>query len=158
MLESCRSLTTSLSVGFHPVAPLLVASYVLLMANDQKLTAPSIKDHEGIFNTASPEARQRLEAIQTIVEQRVTDTERCVSYGMPAFRKGKVFFYFASFKKHIGVYPPVTEPKALIEELGAYRGPKGNLIFPHSEPLPIGLIGRVAEALAHQYASGAAQR
>ncbi len=125
------------------------------MANDRKPTDPSIKDHEGIFNTATPEARKRLEAIQTIVEQRVTDTERCVSYGMPAFRKGKVFFYFASFKKHIGVYPPVTEPEALIDILGAYRGPKGNLIFLHSEPLPIELIGRVAEALADQYASGA---
>ena len=125
------------------------------MENDRKLTALSIKDHESIFHSVSPEARRRLEAIQTIVEQRVTDAERCVSYGMPAFRRGKVFFYFASFKKHVGVYPPVSAPEALVDELGAYRGPKGNLIFPHSDPLPIELIGRVAEALAHQYAPGA---
>lgn len=89
-----------------------------------------------------------------MVEQRVADTERCVSYGMPAFRKEKVFFYFASFKNHIGVYPPVTRPETLVDELGPYRGPKGNLIFPHRDPLPIELIGRVAEALANQY-SGA---
>jgi uncharacterized protein YdhG (YjbR/CyaY superfamily) len=139
---------------FDPLRTVLVAWYATPMENDRKLTASSIKDHECIFHAVSPEARRRLEAIQTIVEQRVADVERCVSYGMPAFRRGKVFFYFASFKKHIGVYPPVTEPDVLINELGAYRGPKGNLIFPHSDPLPIELIGRVAEALARQYASG----
>lgn len=123
------------------------------MVNNHNPTASPIKDHESIFRSESTEARQRLEAIQTIVEQRVPSAERCVSYGMPAFRRGKVFFYFASFKKHVGIYPPVIAPKALIDELGPYRGPKGNLIFPHSEPLPIKLVGRVAEALAKQYAS-----
>lgn len=82
----------------------------------------------------------------------MSGAERCVGYGMPAFRKNRIFFYFAAFKKHIGVYPPVTAPQHLIEELGPYRGPKGNLIFPHSAPLPLELIGRVAEALADQYA------
>lgn len=125
-----------------------------IMQNDRKPAASPINDHECKFRSVSPEARRRLEAIQTIVEQRVTDTERCVSYGMPAFRKGKVFFYFASFNKHVGVYPPVTEPKSLIAELADYRGPKGNLIFPHNKPLPIQLIGHVAEALARQYAVG----
>lgn len=109
------------------------------------------KDHESFFLTASPEARLRLEAIQALVERKVHGAERCVSYGMPAFRLGKVFFYFAAFKKHIGIYPPVNEPLALIEELAAFRGPKGNLSFPHGEPLPLELIGRVAEALANQY-------
>ena len=76
------------------------------------------------------------------------DAQRCVSYGMPAFRRRKVFFYVASFKKHIGVYPPVSRPATLVDELAPYRGPKGNLIFRHREPLPIELIRRVAEALA----------
>jgi uncharacterized protein YdhG (YjbR/CyaY superfamily) len=118
-------------------------------------SASPIKDHESALASASPEARQRLEAIQAIVERSVPDAQRCISYGMPAFRRGKVFFYFASFKKHIGVYPPVLQPEALVDELGPYRGPKGNLIFPHSEPLPVELIRRVALALADQYAPGA---
>jgi hypothetical protein len=70
---------------------------------------------------------------------------------MPAFRLGKFFFYFAAFKTHIGVYPPLKEPLGLVEELTAYRGPKDNLTFPHSEPLPLELIGRIAEALANEY-------
>ncbi|PSJ40350.1 iron chaperone [Allosphingosinicella deserti] len=133
---------------------LLIAPYFMAMEDDRKLTAPN-ESHESLFDSVRPAARQRLEAIQAIVEQRVTDAERCVSYGMPAFRKKKIFFYFASFKNHIGIYPPVTEPAALVNELGPYRGLKGNLIFPHGEPLPIDLIGRVADALARQYAQEA---
>lgn len=108
-------------------------------------------DHAAFFNAAEPEVRLRLEAIQQRVEQLVPGAAHCVSYGMPAFRLGKVFFYFAAFKKHIGIYPPLKESSALVEDLAPYRGPKGNLSFPHKEPLPLELIGQVAEALAHQY-------
>ena len=117
----------------------------------QMPSVPAPKDHESFFVAATPEIRLRLEAIQALVEQQVPGAERCVSYGMPAFRLGKVFFYFAGFKKHIGIYPPLKEPAALVEELASYRGPKGNLSFPHSQPLPLELIGRVAEALAKHY-------
>ncbi|QAY75593.1 iron chaperone [Sphingosinicella sp. BN140058] len=122
------------------------------MKDDPMVTAPPIKSHQELFALASPEAQGRLEAIQAIVEQRVSGAERCVGYGMPAFRKTRIFFYFAAFKKHIGVYPPVTAPQLLVEELDPYRGPKGNLIFPHAAPLPLELIGRAAEALADHYA------
>ena len=93
----------------------------------------------------------RLEAIGREVETRVRGAERHVGYGMPAYRQGRVFFYFGAFKAHIGVYPPVTGPPELVEELAPWRGPKGNLSFPHDEPLPLEVIGRVAEALAAQY-------
>ncbi len=121
--------------------------------HDSPLTSPlPAGNHESYFNAAAPKARGRLEAIQAVVEQFVPDAERCVSYGMPAFRRGKVFFYFAAFKKHIGIYPPLREPAELVAELAAYRGPKSNLSFPHAEPLPLDLIGRVAEALVKHYA------
>jgi uncharacterized protein YdhG (YjbR/CyaY superfamily) len=70
---------------------------------------------------------------------------------MPAFKAKRVFFYFAAFKKHIGVYPPVTVDATLVQDLAPYRGPKGNLSFLINQPLPIDLIGRVAIALHAQY-------
>jgi uncharacterized protein YdhG (YjbR/CyaY superfamily) len=57
----------------------------------------------------------------------------------------------AAFKKHIGVYPPLTADADLRAQTEPYRGPKGNLAFPHDAPLPLELIGRVAQALARQY-------
>lgn len=111
-----------------------------------------IATHQDHFAQHSPEVCARLEAIQAEVERRVAGAERCISYAMPAFRKGRVFLYFAAFKRHIGLYPPVSGPAELIAELAPYLGPKGNLIFPHSEPLQLELIGRVIESLAARLA------
>jgi uncharacterized protein YdhG (YjbR/CyaY superfamily) len=116
-----------------------------------KLMSPST--HEEYFAGASPEVRHLLQAIQKKVEELLPNASRCISYRMPAFKQDRVFFCFAAFKKHIGVYPPVTNDAALIKELKPYRGEKGNLSFPLGEPLPFELIGRVALALAREYAS-----
>lgn len=107
--------------------------------------------HEACFESVPPEARARLLAIQARVESLLPDARRCVSYRMPAFRQKKVFFYFAAFKKHIGIYPPVRHDAELIRELAPYRGEKGNLSFPLGEPLPVELIGRVALALSREH-------
>lgn len=108
--------------------------------------------HAALLANVASEPRARLEAIRAEAERRVPGAQRCVAYKMPALKQGRVFFYFAAFKQHIGIYPPVTQPAALVEELARWRGPKGNLSFPHAEPLPLDLIGWVAEALAVQYA------
>lgn len=106
---------------------------------------------EEYFATVAPESRALLLQIRAEVEERVPDASRCISYNLPAFRRGRVFFYFAAFKKHIGIYPPVTRDASLIRETARYRGEKGNLSFPLDEPLPIELIGRVAQALSAEY-------
>lgn len=108
--------------------------------------------HEQYIESASPEAQAILRKIQFVVESTVPGAIRCISYNMPAYKAAKVFFYFAAFKKHIGIYPPVRRDEALIRELEPFRGEKGNLSFKLSEPMPYELIGRVAAALASEYA------
>jgi uncharacterized protein YdhG (YjbR/CyaY superfamily) len=107
--------------------------------------------HQEYFASVPPDARRLLESVQAKVEAAVPGASRCISYNMPAFKHQRVFFYFAAFKKHIGIYPPVTQDARLIRDLAPYRGEKGNLSFPYGEPLPIELIGRVALALAQEY-------
>ena len=114
--------------------------------------ATAEETHEAHFASMAPGVRERLERIQQEVERRVPGAQRCISYKMPAYRQRRVFFYFAAFKKHIGVYPPVTDDVALMEDSARFRGPKGNLSFPLNEALPLDLIGRVAEALSREYA------
>lgn len=103
--------------------------------------------HDAYFASVAPEVRSLLRSIQTTVEALLPEASRCISYNMPAFRDERVFFYFAAFKKHIGIFPPVNRHASLIVELAAYRGQKGNLSFPLNRPLPLDLIGRVAVAL-----------
>ena len=107
--------------------------------------------HAPHLAAAPDDVQARLKAIQAEVERRVPSATRDIGYKMPAYRVRKIFFYFAPFKNHIGVYPPVTGPEALLAKLAPYRGPKGNLAFPHDQPLPLDLIGEAAEQLAAQY-------
>jgi uncharacterized protein YdhG (YjbR/CyaY superfamily) len=108
--------------------------------------------HEAYFASVPEAVRPLLLSIQANVETLLPEATRCIGYGMPAFRHGRIFFYFAAFKKHIGVYPPVTQDAVLIRELSRFRNAKGNLSFKLNEPMPYDLIGRVAVALAKQYA------
>lgn len=106
-----------------------------------------LTSHEQYFAGLANDVRNKLTLIQATVESLLPGAERCVSYNMPAYKGRKVFFYFAAFKKHIGVFPPVKADRELIMELKDFRGPKGNLVFPLNRPLPFHLIGRVAKAL-----------
>ena len=101
--------------------------------------------------TARADVRPVLEAIRRTVHDAVPGATETISYRMPAFRKGRIFFYFAAFKAHVGVYPPLRGDADLQRELAPYRGPKGNLKFPLDAPMPLDLIARVATALAREY-------
>lgn len=94
------------------------------MAQGTKFTS-----HEQYISAAPEEVREILLRVQGLVEAALPEAEPCISYNMPAYRAGKVFFYFAAFKNHLGVYPPVREDAALIRELSSYRNEKGNLSF-----------------------------
>ncbi len=102
---------------------------------------------------ASPEARRTLHEIRRIVKRAVPEAEETIGYQMPAFRLGRIFIYFAAFKKHIGIYPPVSGDKALTKALLPYRGERGNLKFPLDQPMPYTLIGRVVRALSRENAA-----
>lgn len=108
--------------------------------------------HEQYIADTPPDVRPILLKVQKLVETALPKAEHCISYNMPAYRVGKVFFHFATFKNHLGIYPPVREDATLIRELSRYRNEKGNLRFKYSEPIPYELIGRVAIALAKEYA------
>jgi uncharacterized protein YdhG (YjbR/CyaY superfamily) len=89
------------------------------------------------------EAQARLQRIREIVRAAAPGAKEIISYRIPAFRGGGVFIYFAGFKGHIGVFPPVHGDEILEAALAPYRGPKGNLRFPLGEPLPEALIEQV---------------
>ena len=110
-------------------------------------------DQEAYFASVNdPVALERLLQIRDRVCSLVPEATPCISYSMPALRRGKVFFFFAAFKQHIGVYPPVKGDAALQARIAPFRGPKGNLSFPLKQPLPLDLIGDVALALADEVA------
>lgn len=114
----------------------------------------AFRSHEEYLATLAPEIRGKLEPVQAVVEAGLVDAVRCIGYNMPAYRlgsRGKIFFYFAAFKQHLGVYPPLKHDDALLAELAPWRNEKGNLRFPYKQAIPYELIGRVAVGLAREY-------
>lgn len=94
---------------------------------------------------APEEVRPILESIRATVRNAAPDAEERISYRMPAFFQDGALVYFAAFKSHIGLYPPVRD-EALLPLVEKFAGPKGNLKFPSSDPIPLGLIKRIVTA------------
>jgi uncharacterized protein YdhG (YjbR/CyaY superfamily) len=93
----------------------------------------------------SPEVQAILEKIRVTIRDAAPDAQETISYNMPAFRLNGVLVYFAAFKKHIGLYPPVRGDARLEKVISKYAGEKGNLQFPHDQPIPYALIERIVK-------------
>ena len=100
---------------------------------------------------AAPDARPVLSKLRALVKAVAPQAQETISYRIPAFRQGRNFVYFAAFKSHIDMYPPVKGNAALERALAPYRGDKGNLKFPLDQPMHYALIKRVVSALKRQH-------
>jgi uncharacterized protein YdhG (YjbR/CyaY superfamily) len=99
-----------------------------------------------------------LEQVRATVREAAPDAAEAISYRMPAFKSNGVVLYFAAFKEHIGLYPPLHGDAGLEKAIKPYAGEKGNLRFPLDQPIPYALIGRIAEFRAKQNAAKAAAK
>ncbi len=107
----------------------------------------------------SPEVRAILERIRATVRKASPAAEEKISYRMPAFTfDDRILIYFAAFKRHIGLYPPVKGNEKLIKQAAPYAGPKGNLRFPLSEPIPYGLVSQIVKFRVKQLRDRSASR
>ena len=97
------------------------------------------------IGAAAPAARPILRKIRQVVRAAAPNAEEVISYRMPAFKQDGILIYFAAFKEHIGVFPPVSGDAKLVERLRKYAGPKGNLRFPMDQPMPYGLIRSIVK-------------
>jgi uncharacterized protein YdhG (YjbR/CyaY superfamily) len=106
----------------------------------------------------SPKVRAILEQIRLTIRRNAPEAEEVISYRMPAFRLNGILIYFAAFKNHIGVYPPVSGNPNLQEALSQYAGPKGNLKFPLDQTIPYDLIERIVRLRVKQNLAKASAR
>ena len=103
----------------------------------------------------SPEVQAVLEKIRLTIRQAVPDVQETISYGIPAFTLDGILVYFAAFKKHIGLYPPVRGDAKLEKSISTWAGEKGNLQFPLDQPIPYHLIERIVKLRVKQNMSKA---
>ena len=99
-----------------------------------------------------------LEKIRQTVRAAAPEAEERISYRMPSFVLEGVLIYFAAFKQHIGLYPPVRGDASLEKAVAPFAGEKGNLRFPLDRPIPYALITRIVKFRAKQNRAKAAMK
>jgi uncharacterized protein YdhG (YjbR/CyaY superfamily) len=97
-----------------------------------------------------PEIQAILAAVRRGIRAAAPEAQEAISYGMPAFRMHGILVYFAAFKGHIGLYPPVSGDAKLEKALAPYAGPKGSLKFPLNQAIPYALIKRIVRLRVKQ--------
>ena len=103
------------------------------------------------------EVQPILQRVRTAIRQAVPGAEETISYQIAAFKlHGRVMLYFAGWKDHYSIYPASDELiAALGDDLASHRVSKGTISFPLSEPVPVGLIKRIAKFKAKEAAARA---
>lgn len=122
----------------------------------KKISAPEVDKYLSRF---SGDVKAVLEQVRAAIRRAAPDAQEIISYQMPAYKQHGILVYFAAWKKHIGLYPPIKGDKAIEKAVARYAGPKGNLQFPLDEPIPFALIERIVKLrVAQDLAKAAAKR
>ncbi len=106
----------------------------------------------------SPEVQAILQKIRQTVRAAAPQAQEVISYKIPALKQNGILVYFAAFKNHISLYPPVTGDIPIQKAIAPYTGEKGNLRFPFDKPIPYDLITRITAMRVKQDAAKAVSK
>jgi uncharacterized protein YdhG (YjbR/CyaY superfamily) len=98
-----------------------------------------------------PQARAVLKHLRATIKRAAPpQAQEIISYRMPAFKLHGILLYFAAFKNHIGMFPPIRGNAKLQAAVAKYAGPKGNLKFPLDQPFPYSLVTKIVKLRVRQ--------
>ena len=106
----------------------------------------------------SPQVQAILKRIRRTIQTAAPEAQETISYRMPAFRQSGILLYFAAFKTHIGLYPPVSGDATIKAAIAPYAGEKGNLRFPLTHEIPYALIEKIVKLRVSQNLAKATAR
>jgi uncharacterized protein YdhG (YjbR/CyaY superfamily) len=107
---------------------------------------------------SAPDVQPILRKIRATIKKAAPGATEMISYRMPAFALEGNLVYFAAFKNHVGLYPPVRGDAKLMAAVSSYANEKGNLRFPLDQRIPYALITRIVKARVRENLHRAAAR
>lgn len=123
------------------------------MKQDLAAAPTSIDEYIAAF---SPDVQRILQSVRKVVREAAPEAQEVISYRMPALKQDGILVYFAAFKNHVGLYPPVTGDPEIERAKAPYEGEKKNLRFPFDKPIPYDLIARITALRLRQNLAKAA--
>ena len=96
--------------------------------------------------TLGDDDRALVTDLMDAIRAGVPGAEEVISYQIPAFKHHGFVFYVMAAKQHVSIScpPPFTVFDEFASELAPYKKSKSAIRFPKSQPLPLGLITRMA--------------
>jgi uncharacterized protein YdhG (YjbR/CyaY superfamily) len=126
--------------------------------SDNMAKPKKANDIDGYISQFPANMQAILGKVRETIRNAAPDATEVISYMMPAFKQHGILVYFAAWKKHIGLYPPITGDKTIEKAIARHAGPKGNLQFPLDEPIPYDLIERIVKLRVKQDTEKAAAK
>jgi uncharacterized protein YdhG (YjbR/CyaY superfamily) len=104
-------------------------------------------------------ARTALKRVRAAIRKAIPRATETISYGMPTYKLGSArVLHFAAWSRHFSIYGATRGVVAsLKEQLTNYKMEKGTIRFPLSEPVPVGLIERIAKLRGQEVSRRAAR-
>ena len=101
-----------------------------------------------------------LERVRSAIRKAVPAADEVISYQIPTYKlHGGPVLYFAGWKQHFSLYPVSASLLAALKlDNPPYVVSKGTMRFPLSQPVPLGLIGRIAKFRAKEVAGRVRKR
>ena len=107
------------------------------------------------YIASQPEAVQGvLKRVRSTIRKALPGAEEVISYQIPAYKlHGGPVLSFAGWKQHYSLYGATGRVVAAFkDDIAPYEVSKGTIRFPHSEPVPVKLIERIAKFRAKEIA------
>jgi uncharacterized protein YdhG (YjbR/CyaY superfamily) len=108
---------------------------------------PEPKAIDAYIARAPADFRPALQRIRATIRAAAPEADEIISYGLPAFRQGRILVYYGAFADHLSLF--VASPavrRKFAEELAPFHGGKGTVRFTPDHPLPSTLVRRIVKA------------
>jgi uncharacterized protein YdhG (YjbR/CyaY superfamily) len=99
-----------------------------------------------IASQPSPEVREALERLRSIIVKTAPEALEVISYGMPGYKLHGMLVYFAAFKNHCSFFPGSRMVSTLKTELKGFKTAKGTIQFTVEKQLPVALVKKIIKS------------
>jgi uncharacterized protein YdhG (YjbR/CyaY superfamily) len=97
------------------------------------------------ISAQNPEVQPVLHKVRRTIRENAPNATEKISWSMPTFWQGENLIHFASFKKHLGIYPGDLTLSPFIDKLDNYKHTKGAIQFPYDKPIDYDLIAEIVQ-------------
>lgn len=97
------------------------------------------------IQAAPTEGQPHLRQLYALLKKVAPDAQEAIKWGNPFFVEPRFLFAFSAHKAHLSFAPGPEALEAFRNDLEQHKTTKNFLKIPYSEPLPAGLIRKIAE-------------